>query len=482
MRRLVEAAAASGVASVAATLAGFVRVKLYALLLGVAGVGVIAQIQNLHLVLAAMAMLGLGLGVSREVARARASAEGRAVEAILATTRTLSGSASLVLAAGLLLLAEPLSRWLLGDASYAPLLRLSAPAVAFSTLGRVLHEILNGYRDYRATAVATATIAAASVAILAPLVWLGGLWGAAAALPLVALASWIVTTAVFRRRHPELSGIGFGLRRGVLRTLLVLGAVTLAVGVAEHLALLVIRARLIHAHGLSGNGWFQGVWGLSQNLLNVTVLTLTSYMVARLSEARGSAELHDQLQRSVRMSLLLTTPMAAAMILLREPLVRTFLSPEFLPSVPFFPAQAGGILARALGVAMGIGLLAAAPARTWLLLGLSAPAAFVVSFVALSNSRGVGAASDAYLISGAIYLGLSFLLTRRHLRFSLQSRQRRLALWSGLLLIALAWLTDATAASYVLGAVLVGAWCVVAIRASEVRRAWAWLGELLRRD
>ena len=80
MRRLVEAAAASGLASVVATLTGLVRVKLYALLLGVAGVGVISQVQNLHNLLSVVAMMGLGFGIARQVARARSAGEAEAVQ------------------------------------------------------------------------------------------------------------------------------------------------------------------------------------------------------------------------------------------------------------------------------------------------------------------------------------------------------------------------------------------------------------------
>lgn len=475
MRRLVEAAAASGAASVVATLTGFVRVKLYALLLGVAGVGVISQVQNLHNLLSVVAMMGLGFGIARQVARARGAGEAEAVQSVLATARLLTGAASFVLVAAVLLFAEPLSAWLLGDPSYAWLLRVSAPALAFAALGRVLHEVLNGHGAYWATSLSTLIASVLGVALLAPLMLWMGLEGAATALPVAAFAAWLVVVLVFHRTRPELTHASPGVAGDTARILLRLGAATLAIATADQVALLLIRAQLIRWHGLAANGWFQGVWGLSQYLLNVTVVFLSSYAVASISELPRREERHAELHRSLRMTLLLTVPMAAGMILFREPLVRIFLSEEFLPAVPFFPYQAGGILFRAVGLALGIGLLASEPARGWLVLGLSAPVSFLATFWVLAGSHDVLAAPVAYLVSGLVYAVLAALLTRRYLHLHLRRRELRILLTAVVLLAIQVRIADASLGSMAMGAGLLLFWFAASVRLDELRGAWALL-------
>jgi len=473
MRRLVEAAAASGLASVVATLTGFLRVKLYALLLGVAGVGVISQVQNLHNLLSVVAMMGLGFGIARQVARARSAGDAEAVQSVLATARVLVGGASFVLVAAVLLLAGPLSTWLLGDPRYASLLRIAAPAVAFAALGRVLHEVLNGHSSYWATSLSTLISSVLGVALLGPLMLWMGLKGAAAALPAAAFIAWLVVVLMFRKTRPELKHAAPGAVAATARILLTLGAATLTIAVADQVALLLIRVQLIRWHGLTANGWFQGVWGLSQCLLNVTVVFLGSYAVASISGLPQRSQRHAELHRSLRMTLLLTVPMAAAMILLREPLVRLFLSEEFLPAVPFFPYQAGGILCRAVGLSLGIGLLTSEPARGWLLLGLSAPAAFLGTFWLLAGSHEVLAAPAAYLISGLVYALFAAFLTRRHLHLQLRRRELRILLAAAVLLVALVMVADASPRSYVIGAGLLLTWFVLSVRLDELKKAWA---------
>jgi PST family polysaccharide transporter len=415
MRRLVEAAVASGLASVIATVCGFARVKLYALFLGVAGVGVISQVQTVHNLLAVLAMMGLGIGISREVARARGAGQSAAVESVLATARIVAGAASFLLVASLLLLAVPLSTWLFGDPSHANLLRISAPALVFVTLGRVLHEVLNGHRAYWATSVSTLVASVLAVGLLAPLLAWRGLQGAAMALTAAAFVGWLVVAVVFRRTRPELTRTSSGARATVARSLLRLGAATLAIATAEQVVLVVIRARLIHWHGLVGNGWFQGVWGLSQYLLNVTVVFLTGYAVARINEMGGGDGMHTEVHRSVRMTLLLTVPMAAAMIVLREPLIRIFLSPEFLPAVPLFPYQAGGLFCRALGFPGRSGCTAGiSPVRLGLrgprLLPHPPPPGPALAAAGTPHGRGCGRASGG---SGLVLRRFSGLVRRR---------------------------------------------------------------------
>jgi len=473
MRRLVEAAAASGMASVVATLTGFVRVKLYALLLGVAGVGVISQVQNLHNLLSVVAMMGLGFGIARQVARARSAAEAEAVRSVLATARMLAGGASVLLGVVVLWWAEPLSLWLLGDPAYANLLRIAAPAVAFVALGRVVHEVLNGYAAYWATALSSVVSSVLGVVLLLPLMLRFGLKGAAAALPVAALIGWLVVVLVLRKTRPELVRAPPVALGATARVLLRLGAATLTIAIADQVALLLIRAQLIRWHGLTANGWFQGVWGLSQCLLNVTVVFLGSYAVARISGMGERQQQHLELHRSLRMTLLLTVPMAAAMIVLREPLVRVFLSAEFLPAVPFFPYQAGGILCRAVGLSLGIGLLASEPARGWLVLGLSAPVTFLATFWLLADSQQVLAAPVAYLVSGLVYVLCAAFLTRRHLDLHLRHRELRMLLAALVLLLILAWVADASPRSYVLGLGLSLTWLALSARPEEFRKAWA---------
>jgi O-antigen/teichoic acid export membrane protein len=469
-RRVARAAAISGIATVVAALAGVGRVKLYAVFLGAAGVGVISQVQNLQNTLNVLAMLGVGLGVSRDIARARGRGDGVAVRRVYSTARVLVLGASLAGVAAVALFSRRLSILLFGDPGYAWLLLWTAPTLLFATLSRALTQVLGGFAEYGVTARYTLASSGLSVAFLVLLLPALGLPGAGLALPLTALASWVVVELLFRRQHPELRAAGFGYHPSVGRALLAVGAASLIIGTADQLALLAIRTRLIQAQGLEANGWFQGVWGLSQHVLTAAISFQGAYSFARVSELRDPVARSAETDRTLRMTLLLVTPMAAGMILLREPMVRVFLSPEFEPSLPLFAPQAAGTLLRAVGLAIGIGALAVAPLKAWLWIGLGTSGCFVLSYWLLAGGQGLMAAPTAYAISGAFHVLASWYVMRRYGGLRLDRSMVRFTGISLLLVVATFVVADRSLLSYAWGGLLLAGWGLLGITRDEGRK------------
>jgi O-antigen/teichoic acid export membrane protein len=481
MRAHLKAAAASGLAALATLAGGVARVKLQAVYLGAGGLGVIAQVQNLQNALAVLAMLGLGIGISREIARARSAGDAATVRLTFATARALAGGTAIVLAAAAVAAAGPLAMALLGDAGAARWLRLAAPALIFLTLGRVMWEALNGHAEYRLTSAATVTSSVLSVAVLAPLVIRSGLAGAVLALPLAAIGSWAVLGFLFRRSHPELGGAG--LRPDPVRAsvLLRIGGAALAAAAADEAALLAVRARLIALHGVEANGLFQGAWGLSQHLLNAATVFVGSYPVARLHEARDGEAMRAETAKTLRVTLLMMTPLAAALILFREPLVRIFLAPEFHAALPLFPWQAAGILLRAAGLALGVAVLARAPLRSWLAVGLTGSLGLVAAFLLLQPALGVRAAPAAYALAGAAQVAVAATALGRRRGLPRDRRAGVLAAASAGWIGAAVLLDGATWLGLPAGAWLLPAWAAAAVRPRELREILRLAAGRLRR-
>ena len=107
------------------------------------------------------------------------------------------------------------------------------------------------------------------------------------------------------------------------------------------------------------------------------------------------------------------------------------------------------------------------------LLGLSAPTAFLASFWLLAGSHEVLAAPVAYLVSGLVYVVLAALLTRRHLHLHLRPRELRILLAAVVLLVVLVMVADASPQSYVVGTGLLLTWFALSVRLDELRAVWA---------
>lgn len=473
MRPVLKAAGASSTAAFVSALTGALRVKVYAVFLGPAGVGVASQVQALSNTLLVLASLGVGVGVTREVAQGRGAGDPERGRAAVATARGLGLALSLAFLALLAALARPLSASLLGDPAYAVLLLLAAPGLPFGTLGRVIGEAANGLRDYVLSAKAGILVSLVSLVVPALLVWRFGLRGAAAAIPVGSFLGWLVLRALFRRAHPSLQATGFAVRGDVARTLLRIGAASLVLSLGDQLVVLAVRARLIAEEGAAGNGLFQGVWGLSQTSLNVAVAFLMSYSFARVQESSLAEDRVRETNHAFRTTLLLMAPVAAGMIVCRFALIRVFLSPEFRPAAPMFAWQASGDLLHAAGRALGVGVLAVATVRTWLLLGLVASGSFLAGFLFLVPRTGLLAGPQAWMVAGGLYLAATYVVVRRQLHLRLFARCRVLAVASAALVAGAAVVADGSARSYVLGALLLCGWTAAAVRPADVREVLA---------
>jgi len=481
LRPAVKAAAASGTASITSAFAGVVRVKLYAVFLGAAGVGVISQVQALQNTLAVLSSLGMGIGISREVARARARADEAGARAVLRTARALGLGMALLLVAGVALAARPLATLLLGDPSYAPLFLLAVPALVPNTLSRMLGDVLNGRRDVRANALNGILTSLLGIAILPILLWRLGVAGAALSLSISALVSWVVIALLLNRRHPDLRGAGLAVDPPIARTLLGIGAASLSLAAIDQVIVLVMRSRLIAEVGVHGNGLFQGVWGLSQYSLNIAVAFLTTYAFARVQESRDPAELRRETNQALRTTLLMMAPLTAGLVLGRTLLIQVFLSREFAPAAPLFAWQASGDLIRAAGGATGVGLLAVASPGVWIVVGLCGSLSFIGIFLLLVARTGILAGSQAWMLSGVIYLGVTCVVMRRRAGLRFDPRLRLLALSSAVLLGAMVLVADGTVGSYVWGGALLLAWGATAVRPAELRGAWTRARGRIRR-
>lgn len=482
MRPVLKAAGASSTAAVVSAVAGAVRVKLYAVLLGPAGMGVVSQVQTVANTLQVVAALGSGVGVSREVARARGAGDQARAAAVVGTARWMGLALAALLALLLAGLSAPLAVWLLGDARAALLLIIAAAALPFGALGRVIGEAVSGLRDYRLGAKTGIASSLVGLGVPAILVWRFGLTGAVASIPCVAFLSWLVLRRLARAAHPWLAEARTHLDRGVARVLLRVSAASLALSVCDQLVLLAVRARLIAGEGAAGNGLFQGVWALSQTSLNVAVAFLMSYSFARIQETPATEDRVRETNHAVRMTLLLMAPVVAAMILGRFLLIEVFLSPAFRPAAPMFAWQAGGDFLHAVGRALGVGVLAFATVRVWLVLGLLASGTFLAGFLFLADRTGLLAAPQAWLLSGAVYLVATYAVVRRRLRFRLYPRARVLWWGSALLVAGSALTADGSLRSYALGGALFLAWSALAVRRADVQEVARALRARLRSE
>jgi PST family polysaccharide transporter len=478
-----------GAATIATMAINLVRVKIVAVLLLPAGVGITAQATNLLNTLTVLLFLGLGPGVAKFLAAHQAEGDEDAAARVVTTSvaaLVLSSTIGLILG---ILFAQPLAQWAFEDASLTVLVLISLVGVPFSVFYNLGRAFLQGHKEVRAIAVANVASAVLSFATVIPLVRAWGVTGAVINISL----TWALNAGFYWYFWVRKSG-GSLIRRSafdwpVLRELVRYGGASLAVGAAISLALLAVRRLIITELGPDENGLYQAVYGLSVQYMTLVTGAMATYSFAQLSGIASRLsegperreELHREINNNIRLVLLVIVPVLATVALLRNLGLIVFYSPEFLPAAPLFPLQAVGDLFMACAWAFGLALLPLGRVAAWLLINLSAPAVFWGGAITLLPRDGLRGVVIAYVVAQALQATLSWWCLRRATGFRLTHRNARLLAISIVALTAIAAFARDDAFGYAAGVGILVVWLILAPTREELRHAWLALRARVKR-
>ena len=381
----------------------FVSIKVTAVVLGPAGLALVAQFASLVTLLQSMLGQGLVTGSVRQAAACAAdtAARRRIHATALRMGAALAGVAALALAVG----AGPLAAWLLADRALAPLIALAALAVAAAMWTDVLHGALGVSKEVGLIARSTIAATLLGLALFTGATHLWGLTGALAASVSVFLGAAAVATAVvhWRARGVALRDFVGPFDRAACRQILGVYPMLIVHGAVTPLALILVRDTLATGLGLEAAGFWQAAWRLSEAYLALIVSSVTLVFMPSLGERSGQPQ--AQRRQILRMLVAATAAVAAAaavVCLLREDIVRVVLSGRFEPVAALMPVQLAGDVLKIAGWILCMALVATLRTRWFVAITLLGAVCFVAGTRALVPEFGLHAAPWAYLASSAL--------------------------------------------------------------------------------
>ncbi|HTR97666.1 MAG TPA: MATE family efflux transporter [Candidatus Acidoferrales bacterium] len=418
--------------------AGIARNKWVAWHLGTAGVGVVGQMTAAQTWLGVTAALGLSLAITRMASAALAQGDEDRARRIVWTAGLASGLAAAIAVAFAMAFAPRIASALLGDPSYAPLVRIAALGGA----GYALYSLTTGLLAARSDVVAPLTLALAGglagVAITFALVPAHGPAGAviaiAAMLPLGVAGALLVHRRAYApllvpRRRPVFD-------RTLIRPLLGIGAGAMALAIVDQGALLGARADFVHRHGVAPNGLFQAALALTQQVGGVFYSYLANYAFGRVSGLGHVDAMRDYTHRQWRPLMLLAAAAFALAMLLAGPLLHLLYSDRFDPARAMVSWMLVGEFARVAMQCWAVASLPIGGVALWLPLMLSFPLGLLVGYAACLG-MGVNALAYAYAIAGGVsLLVVAVGMSLARVRLSLADLGLLLATLGGLALLA----------------------------------------------
>ena len=460
-----------GGAQVIKIAAGIMMMKVVALALGPAGVGLVGIYQSLIQTASSIAALGLGSVGTRQIAEAHAEggdiAVGRTRRALCWGTLVLA----LVGAALFWLLSGWIARVILADESLANDVAWLSIGVALTVAAGSQGALLTGLRRISDLAWINAGsgVIGTSVGVLA--LWL---WGAQGLIAIVLVAPLFVFLLgqlyVLRLGQPAGSPSRLPEMVRELRTMLSLGFAFMVGGLVTTAGHLVARAMVQRELGAEAVGQFQAAWVIGITYLGFVLGAMATDYYPRLTAAMGNnANVIRLVNEQTEVALLLCTPVLLALFGLAPWVIGLLYSDEFAPAVEILRWQIIGDILKVMSWPLGFVILASGKGKTFVLTELLGMGVFLIVIMFGLPLIGVTATGVAFLALYVLYLPLMWLLCKQSNNFRWTSAVKFQAL--GVITASLAleivarWDQGMGAAFGIVLACMTGLWAVLRLSA-----------------
>lgn len=418
-RQILRSTSIIGGASVLNILIGLLRIKVAAVLLGPAGVGLIGLLNNLMLTAASVAALGSGTVGTRQIAEAVASDD----PAVLGVVRRafMLGAALLALGGTLLfwLLRDLLAEHVLADPARAGDIGWLAVGVGLTVMAGAYSALLNGFR--RIGDLARVTVYAALVAATAGIVALL-LWGAAgllAFLLLVPLAkfgvAWFYVARLPATRGAPPTTEQLRQQWGVLARL---GSAFMLAALAGTLGQLIVRALVQQRLGTDALGYFEAAWVISMTYIGFVLSAMGTDYYPRLSAvSNDNAAVNRLVNEQSEVALLLAGPVFLGMLAVAPWAVQLLYSAQFGDAVAVLRWQILGDILKVVSWPLGFVMLAKGQGRNFMLSESFGMGVFVLATWVGLPVLGLKATGIGFVLMYAAYLPLVYWIVRRSTGF-----------------------------------------------------------------
>lgn len=320
-----------GALSLARLVSGLVRIKIVALSLGVAGVGVFSLLQQVNLTGIAIVSMGLAVPIINLGRPSVAGGDVREAGAVAGTALAMIALNSLLLVVAAALAGLFLFRQL-GVGTLDPLLVWPvALAIVVAALSSSFWEGLSFLSDRFDIYVRVGIFAAIADMIVTGLAaWFYGLTGAIVAMPASAIALLGAYAFLLWRDQTARRVLGkLSIDFGQLPALLAYSAMMFGTATLTNFGLTAMRARVLLEAGAQANGYLQTATSISAYVLAFVTTGFWGHMHARAAAEGDTPEIRAELHKALRLGLLIAFTGCGAAAVLAPWLIPIFYSGAF---------------------------------------------------------------------------------------------------------------------------------------------------------
>lgn len=423
-RQILRSSSIIGGASVVNILIGLIRMKVAAVTLGPAGVGLIGLFTNLVATGASFAGLGLGTVGTRHIAEAEAQQDPSRVWIARRALFWLTLALALLGGVGFWLLRGLLAEKVLGDESLSGTLGWLSVAVAVSVAAASQNALLNGMRRIGDIARVTIYSAALSATIGVAALWLMGQAGIVVFVLVSPVASLVLGHwYVSKLPRPARSSFCWADLSTACRGMLRLGMSFMLAGLAGVFGQLAVRTLIQRDLGADALGQFQAAWAISMTYIGFVLGAMgTDYYPRLTAVIQDPREVNKLVNEQTEVALLLAAPVLLAMLALAPWVIRLLYSAEFMGAVEILRWHVLGDILKIVSWPLGFILLASGSGKTFMGTEWLSMALFFILTLVLLPTLGISATGVSFFAMYLVLLVVVWALAVRRTAFTWSSR------------------------------------------------------------
>lgn len=431
-RRILRSSAIIGGASAINVVISIVKVKVLAVLLGPAGVGVMGLYQNIMRATSTLAGCGIGTSGVRQLAASAGEAS------TLATVRRTLWLANVILGligmGTLWLLRKPVAQLVFGGTTHSSAVGWLGLGVLLSLVAGSQTALLQGLRRIgdlaRVNIISAILGAAVGVLLVYFLREEGVLWFVLSAPAVSSLVAGHYAARLPRPQAPH-DWQSISQQWGAM---LKLGAPLMAAGLLTLMTQLAARSIILRELGLDATGYFQAAWAISMTYIGLVLGAMSTDYFPRLTAfINDRAQARNLVNEQAEMALLLAAPVLLAMITLAPWVIHLLYAASFTPATDLLRWQVLGDIFKVSTWPMGFILLAQGRGGMFMGTQLTWNVAYLGTIVLGIQDWGLDIAGVGFWIACLINYGVNTMVASKFIGFKPARRN-----WIFTLLLSLA--------------------------------------------
>lgn len=413
-RGLIRSMLVIGSAQVVNILISIIRIKVVAMLLGPAGIGLLGIYNNVQQMVGNAAGLGMSSSGVRQIASARGDRQTlHRVSRVLLAAHLVQGTLAMV---AVWLLREPIAIWLIGDATLSTEMGLVGVAILLMLLSAAYTALLQGLRRIGDLGRVTVIGAIAGTLIGLVAVWQLGEAGLIWFLLAQPFSSFFAALFFVRRLPERGSRAPFSLVEtwSTWKPMARLGSAFMLGGLATTSTLLLVRSAITQELGLEAAGYFAAAWGITMTYVGFLLGAMGSDYFPRLTEVIYDREAANQLMNDqAQLSLAIGGPVLLLLIGWAPWVISLLYAQEFGPAATLLQWQSVGNVFKLASWALSFAIIAAAHAKIYFFMELSFNLVFLALIWWLLPVIGLEITGVAFLFGYITYFATVYLIVKQ---------------------------------------------------------------------